>query len=154
MTNKNPLRGTIASIAAWFTNAKPSKTENDVQVQIGVHFEEVGEMLAEMATTDGETEKYIIDALQAIKTLAKHFKSPIDRGLVISDDIGFLDSLCDQIVTATGVGELKGYMIDLAVEEVDKSNWSKFVDGKAILDENGKIAKGPGYFRADLEPFI
>ena len=38
-----------------------------------------------------------------------------------------------------------------AVGRVNKSNWSKFVNGKPIFDENGKIAKGPDYVKCDLE---
>lgn len=39
-------------------------------------------------------------------------------------------------------------------EEVNRSNWSKFVDGKPVFDENGKIKKGDGYTPPDLSKFV
>lgn len=65
----------------------------------------------------------------------------------------FLDSLADQIVTAAGVGHCAGMDVPGAVEVVDHSNWSKFVDGEPVFDNNGKITKGPDYFKPDLEGF-
>jgi hypothetical protein len=41
-----------------------------------------------------------------------------------------------------------------AMDEVNASNWSKFVDGQPIVDANQKIAKGPGYFKANLSAFV
>jgi len=38
--------------------------------------------------------------------------------------------------------------------EVNRSNWSKFVDGKPLFDENGKIKKGPGYSKPDLSGLV
>lgn len=41
-----------------------------------------------------------------------------------------------------------------ALDEVNKSNWSKFKDGVPAFDENGKIAKADGYFKPDLAKFL
>jgi hypothetical protein len=41
-----------------------------------------------------------------------------------------------------------------ALNEVNRSNYSKFVDDKAVFNENGKIAKGPNYSKPDLTPFL
>lgn len=41
-----------------------------------------------------------------------------------------------------------------AFEEVHRSNMSKLQDGKAIFRADGKILKGAGYFRPNLEQFI
>ena len=41
-----------------------------------------------------------------------------------------------------------------ALHEVNRSNWSKFVDGNPVFDENMKIVKGPNYFKPDLSKFF
>jgi hypothetical protein len=37
-----------------------------------------------------------------------------------------------------------------ALREVNRSNYSKFVNGRAVFDENGKIKKGADYSKPDL----
>ncbi len=41
-----------------------------------------------------------------------------------------------------------------ALQEVNRSNYSKFVNGRAVFDENGKIKKGPDYSKPDLTKFV
>jgi hypothetical protein len=41
-----------------------------------------------------------------------------------------------------------------ALEEVNRSNFSKFENGKAVFDENGKITKGKNYSKPNLKPFV
>lgn len=158
MTN-NPLRyirGTIESIANWFKMAKPAHNHGDFQVQLGVHFEEISEMCDALTGIDPRTTAMINTVRDQTHLLAERLKtagSDFRVMINIDDRVEFLDALCDQIVTATGTGVFAGYDIGPAIEEVDCSNYSKFVDGKAVLDENGKIAKGPAYFKAVLSQF-
>jgi len=53
---------------------------------------------------------------------------------------------------------LKHGMQDVIIDvfnEIQASNMSKLdSDGKPILREDGKILKGPGYFKPDLSKFI
>lgn len=152
----------ITIIRDWFEMAKPFKTRNglDVQVQTGVHFEEVHEMLQEMTAIDSETEVLIAKAKLAIHDLADHLKKSPNQVFMIQrgDDVNYLDAICDQIVTAIGTAHFMGYDIVGAIREVNHSNWSKFKtseDGimECIKDPNGKIAKGPYYQKAQLKPF-
>ena len=62
--------------------------------------------------------------------------------------------MCDQIVTAIGVGYMLDFDMVGALTEVNSSNWSKFEDGEPIFDENGKIAKGKDYFKPELAKYI
>lgn len=138
----------IKSIVRWFETAKPEPTRKDAYVQIGCHYEEFSEMAA--ALLDYEESEIVHDA-------SEEYKSS-DGGLIDQFDkkraVMILDSLCDQIVTAIGVAKFLGMDIEGALAEVNASNWSKFVDGKAVLDENGKIAKPDTYFKPNLEPFV
>ncbi len=148
---------TIANIRDWFETAKPveQRSVRDIQVQAGVHFEEVHEMLIEIEGLTPETRALLIAAQESMHNLANHFKQSTDVVFIIdeNDHVKFLDALCDQIVTATGVAHFMNYLIVPAIDEVSRSNDSKFIDGQCVLDANGKIAKGPDYFKANLAPY-
>ena len=70
------------------------------------------------------------------------------------DKVALLDSLCDQVVTATGIAYFNGFKFDEALTNVNQSNWSKFINNKPICNEHGKIMKGANYKAPELEPFI
>ena len=65
-----------------------------------------------------------------------------------------LDACGDQIVTAVGLCYMMGWDISGALAEIIRSNNSKFVDGKAIKNEHGKIIKGGNYTPPNLKPFL
>jgi len=143
----------IEDIKKWFEIAKPNPTIEDACVQIGCHYEEVGEMAA--VSGDAEIRSDCEDASYHYKRQNKNYLSDLE--LLAQDDeakVELLDALCDQIVTAIGVAHMLGMDIEGALNEVNKSNHSKFEDGKAVLDENGKIKKGKDYFSPDLKRFI
>lgn len=145
---------TTQHIANWFTEAKPTVTNKAINTQIGVHFEEVAEMLEAMeAPDDLDIEILIKEASIALETLGTALKQ--SNTVLKIDRVNFVDALADQVVTAIGSGTYLGMNVPGAIEEVDLSNWSKFDDnGKAILDANGKIMKSQNYFKAKLEQFV
>jgi predicted HAD superfamily Cof-like phosphohydrolase len=77
-----------------------------------------------------------------------------NRRGVHADKLALLDALCDQIATALGVAQAYQFDIQGALAEVNRSNWSKFVDGLPIKDANGKISKPLGYSKPELSQFI
>lgn len=94
-----------------------------------------------------------IDALRAaIDHVGNLLKK--DNNIVIKDSVELLDSLADQIVTATGVGTLLGMNVPGALAEVNRSNYSKFEDGEPVFNENMKVMKGKDYTPPDLTPYI
>jgi len=131
----------IEQIKLWISKAVPAPTEKNMSVQIGVHFEEVAEMMEALG----------LDATQ-MHEVAMAFKENRKTYAVNRQEL--LDSLADQVVTATGVAHMFNMDIVGACGEVNASNWSKFVDGQPIFDANGKIAKGPSYFKPDLTKFV
>lgn len=148
------MNDTISSIANWFRKARPEPLPKHIRVQMGVHFEEVAEMLDAYRSTSGFGEVMRQQAKEAMEALAKHLKTS-DTPIMTDDRKEFLDSLCDQIVTATGVGVFAGMNIEEALNEVDRSNWSKFDDeGNPIFDDNGKISKSPAYSPPFLDHFV
>lgn len=135
---------TLQSITNWFVEAVPEPTDKNKAVQLGCHFEEVSEMLDAL----GET-----SVAQKLSIFGDCYKKAAKcPGLVGRDAL--LDSLCDQIVTAVGVAHMFGMNIQGALAEVNRSNYSKFVDGKPVFDANGKIDKPASYSKPDLTPFV
>ena len=65
------------------------------------------------------------------------------------------DALTDILYVTYGAGHAFGINLDKCFDEVQKSNMSKLGDdGKPIYNENGKVMKGPKYFKPDLSKFI
>lgn len=143
----NPISADISIIKLWFERAVPEPTDKNRAVQIGVHFEEVAEM-AEALSQEG-----IAEDLNQVSGFFKTWLG-VSRDHALIDRKELLDSLCDQIVTAVGVAHMFGLDIAGALSEVNRSNWSKFVDGHPVFDANGKIAKGPNYSKPDLDRFL
>ena len=139
----------IQEIKRWFELAVPEPTPETRAVQYGCHLEEVAEGLE--ATGD-------FDEAYAVSSLADMYKAkdlPFVYGVIQeTNNKAMLDALCDQIVTAVGVAHMFGFDIAGALAEVNRSNFSKFVDGKPVFNEQGKIAKPPSYSPPELEQFL
>ena len=65
------------------------------------------------------------------------------------------DALTDILYVTYGAGHAFGINLDDCFNEVQKSNMSKLGDdGKPIYNQDGKVMKGPKYFKPDLEKLI
>lgn len=67
------------------------------------------------------------------------------------------DALGDQLYILCGTILRHGmqHIIEDVFNEIQDSNMSKLgADGKPVFREDGKILKGPGYFRPNLSKFI
>ena len=65
------------------------------------------------------------------------------------------DALTDILYVTYGAGHAFGIDLDKCFEEVQSSNMSKLdANGQPIYNENGKVMKGPNYFKPDLNKFI
>ena len=65
------------------------------------------------------------------------------------------DALTDILYVTYGAGHAFGINLDKCFEEVQNSNMSKLgEDGKQIYNIQGKVMKGPNYFKPDLSKFI
>ena len=65
------------------------------------------------------------------------------------------DALTDILYVTYGAGHAFGIDLDQCFDEVQNSNMSKLgKDGKPIYNEQGKVMKGPGYFKPNLDQFI
>ena len=65
------------------------------------------------------------------------------------------DALTDILYVTYGAGHAFGINLDNCFEEVQKSNMSKLgKDGKPIYNEQGKVMKGPDYFKPNLSKLL
>ena len=65
------------------------------------------------------------------------------------------DALTDILYVTYGAGHAFGINLDSCFQEVQNSNMSKLGNnGKPIFNDQGKVMKGPNYFKPDLSKFI
>ena len=88
---------------------------------------------------------------ELIKEELDELKEAIDR----KDIKEVADALTDILYVTYGAGHAFGIDLDKCFEEVQNSNMSKLGnDGKPIYNENGKVMKGPNYFKPDLGKYL
>tara|TARA_B100000795_G_scaffold248835_1_gene215924 strand:+ start:64 stop:405 length:342 start_codon:yes stop_codon:yes gene_type:complete len=72
-----------------------------------------------------------------------------------NDLLEVADALTDILYVTYGAGHAFGVDLDKCFEEVQASNMSKLDEnGKPIFNENGKVMKGPNYFKPDLKKYL
>ena len=142
----------IETIELWHRRARPKPTDEDFDVQLGCHFEEVVEMIAALDFVNEDGIEYEVRATRvALNALARMLKGG-ELKAIITDRKELLDSIADQVVTGIGVGHCAGLKTSEGIVAVNRSNFSKFDEtGAPIFDENGKVMKGPRYAPPNLE---
>ena len=145
----------IQQTTRWFEMAHGDAKVGKRTVQLGVHFEEVAEMLGALVSKDNQALALIREAENTLVQLSEYLKENSKTTHIYphSDNL-LLDSLCDQAVTLAGVAYDYGYKFPQALREVNRSNFSKFVDGLPVFNETGKVMKGAGYTPPNLDAYI
>mgnify|MGYP001246640700 FL=1 len=86
-----------------------------------------------------------------IKEELDEFKQALEN----KDLLEVADALTDILYVTYGAGHAFGIDLDACFDEVQNSNMSKLgLDGNPIFNEQGKVMKGPNYFKPDLSKFI
>ena len=86
-----------------------------------------------------------------IKEELDEFKQALDN----NDLLEVADALTDILYVTYGAGHAFGIDLDACFDEVQNSNMSKLgLDGKPIFNDQGKVMKGPNYFKPDLSKHI
>ena len=89
--------------------------------------------------------------LSLIKEELDELKEAINK----KDLVEIADALTDILYVTYGAGHAFGINLDACFEEVQNSNMSKLGnDGKPIYNDQGKVMKGPNYYKPDLSKFI
>ncbi len=67
------------------------------------------------------------------------------------DLVEIADAMADMLYIIHGTALEYGIPLDAVVAEVHRSNMSKLgTDGKPVYREDGKVLKGPNYFKPDI----
>ena len=117
--------------------------------KVGIFMKTFGQEVKEKA--EFPNEKTVSLRYDLIKEELNELKNAIE-----SKDIKEVaDALTDILYVTYGAGHAFGINLDKCFNEVQNSNMSKLgLDGKPIYNENGKVMKGPNYFKPNLEKFV
>ena len=101
--------------------------------------------------TEFPNEKIIKLRYDLIKDELEELKEAIEQ----KDMIEIADALTDILYVTYGAGHAFGINLDKCFNEVQESNMSKLgEDQKPIYNENGKVMKGPSYFKPNLNKYL
>ena len=87
--------------------------------------------------------------------LIKEELTELTEAMNNKDLLELADALTDILYVTYGAGHAFGIDLDKCFDEVQSSNMSKLDEnGKPIYNDQGKVMKGPNYFKPDLSKFI
>lgn len=143
-----PASEPLSDTLKWFELAVPEPTIENICVQFGCDLEEQSEILraCNLPALAEEVESYA-NGFKAKRTWCMNAINRIDK-------TELLDGLIDRQVTGLGLGYMLKMNMIAGANEVNRSNFSKFENGKPVFDDNGKIKKGANYTPPQLGEFI
>tara|TARA_B100001250_G_scaffold410352_1_gene436631 strand:+ start:1491 stop:1862 length:372 start_codon:yes stop_codon:yes gene_type:complete len=101
--------------------------------------------------TELSTEKINLLRISLIKEELEELQQAVRENNILE----VADALTDILYVTYGAGHAFGINLDKCFNEVQESNMSKLGEnGKPIYNENGKVMKGPNYFKPELSKFI
>ena len=120
------------------------------------YFEKVGFFMKTFGQDVIQSSSFSSDKINALRvSLIKEELDELIEAMNKKDLVEVADALTDILYVTYGAGHAFGINLDDCFEEVQNSNMSKLdKDGKPIYNENGKVMKGPNYFKPDLSKFI
>ena len=87
--------------------------------------------------------------------LIKEELNELTEAMNNKDLLEVADALTDILYVTYGAGHAFGINLDKCFDEVQNSNMSKLdEDGTPIYNENGKVMKGPKYFKPNFTKFL
>ena len=87
--------------------------------------------------------------------LIKEELDELNEAMKNKDLLEVADALTDILYVTYGAGHAFGIDLDKCFNEVQNSNMSKLdSNGKPIYNNDGKVMKGPNYFKPDLKKFV
>ena len=120
------------------------------------NFEKVGLFMStfgQEVKTKSELSSEKINSLRL--SLIQEELDELTKAINENDILEVADALTDILYVTYGAGHAFGINLDACFEEVQNSNMSKLGnDGKPIYNDQGKVMKGPKYFKPNLSKFI
>ena len=120
------------------------------------NFSKVGVFMKTFGQEVKDKPSFSTDKINKLRLdLIKEELNELTEAMNNKDLLEVADALTDILYVTYGAGHAFGINLDKCFGEVQNSNMSKLgSDGKPIYNENGKVMKGPDYFKPDLKKFI
>ena len=120
------------------------------------NFEKVGLFMTTFGQEVKKKSELSSEKINSLRiSLIKEELDELTKAINENDILEVADALTGILYVTYGAGHAFGVDLDKCFDEVQKSNMSKLGDdGKPIYNENGKVLKGPNYFKPDLSKFL
>ena len=120
------------------------------------NFDKVGTFMKTFGQEVKTKPSFSTDKINKLRLdLIKEEIAELTEAMNNKDLLEVADALTDILYVTYGAGHAFGIDLDKCFDEVQNSNMSKLDDdGKPIYNENGKVMKGPNYFKPNLSKFI
>ena len=120
------------------------------------NFEKVGLFMTTFGQEVKKKSELSSEKINSLRiSLIKEELDELTKAINENDILEVADALTDILYVTYGAGHAFGVDLDKCFDEVQKSKMSKLGDdGKPIYNENGKVLKGPNYFKPDLSKFL
>ena len=120
------------------------------------NFEKVGTFMKTFGQEVKQSSSFSTNKINELRvSLIKEELDELIEAIDKKDLVEVADALTDILYITYGAGHAFGINLDKCFEEVQNSNMSKLdSNGKPIYNDNGKVMKGPNYFKPDLSKYI
>ena len=120
------------------------------------NFDKVGTFMKTFGQEVKSRPSFSTDKINKLRLdLIKEELSELTEAMNNKDLLEVADALTDILYVTYGAGHAFGINLDKCFEEVQNSNMSKLDEnGEPIYNQQGKVMKGPNYFKPNLSKFI
>ena len=120
------------------------------------NFDKVGTFMKTFGQEVKTKPSFSTDKINKLRLdLIKEELTELTEAINNKDLLEVADALTDILYVTYGAGHAFGINLDKCFQEVQNSNMSKLDEnGKPIYNEQGKVMKGPNYFKPNLSKFI
>ena len=120
------------------------------------NFEKVGVFMKTFGQNVKQSSSFSSEKINSLRvSLIKEELDELIEAMNKKDLVEVADALTDILYVTYGAGHAFGINLDECFQEVQNSNMSKLDNnGKPIYNDQGKVMKGPNYFKPDLSKFI
>ncbi len=120
------------------------------------NFEKVGLFMTTFGQEVKKKSELSSDKINLLRlSLIQEELDELTKAINENDILEVADALTDILYVTYGAGHAFGIDLDKCFDEVQNSNMSKLDEnGKPIYNQNGKVMKGPNYFKPDLSKFV
>ena len=120
------------------------------------NFDKVGTFMKTFGQEVKSKPSFSTDKINKLRLdLIKEELTELTEAMNNKDLLEVADALTDILYVTYGAGHAFGINLDKCFEEIQNSNMSKLDEnGMPIYNDNGKVMKGPNYFKPNLKKII